>query len=546
MLVKIESDIFREKEINFHQGLNVVLGDNKGSNSIGKSTLLMVIDFVLGGKTYLSHNNDVVANLGHHFFTATFKFNDRDYCFTRGTENPDTVSEKNLETGEVKDIPIKDYTKDIKDLYSLDSETMNLRTAVNTFSRIWGKDNYDVKYPIHGFSKETNRDAILKLIKIFDRYDEIEEQVKELKLLNKQKSILNNAGTYKLIPKINKRDFIKNQKEIEDTRKEIERIGKTVASPSGDIDEIVSDEMISLREEKNKLLESKEFYISRLARINRTIKKAAVAEFEPLLEFFDDVNLKKLQEIEQFHLGISKILSEELENARNNLIDKIQKLEQAIDEALSKQEKLLTPNKEVNLFIDTLIDLSTKIKSLESENQYYTKRLQIAEEIKSKDIEFGELKEKIIENIQSSINSKLKEINDLIHENKRTAPELNLSYASYNYKFFDNNGTGKAYTNLIIFDLAILTLTKLPFIIHDSFLFKNIEKETVEKIIEFYNGIDKQVFIAIDFIDIYNKETQGVLKSKKVIELSEDKLLTGVDWRDKKIEGSKQDQTIEE
>jgi len=534
MLIKIESEIFREKEINFHQGLNVVLGDNKGTNSIGKSTLLMIIDFVFGGKTYLSHNSDVVANLGHHFFTATFKFNNRDYCFTRGTENPDTVSEKNLATGENKDISLKDYTKGIKNLYGLDSETINLRTVINTFSRIWGKDNYDVKHPIHEFSKEINKDAILKLIKIFDRYDEIEEQVKELKLLNKQKNILNNAGTYKLIPKINKREFIKNQKEIEDTRKEIERIGRTIASPSGDIDEIVSDEMINLREEKNKLLNSREYYISRLARINRSIKKVDVAEFEPLLEFFDNVNLKKLQEIEQFHLGISKILSEELENARKDLECKIQKLEIAIDEALSKQEKLLTPNEEVNLFIDTLIDLSTKIKSLESENQYYTKRVKIAEDIKAKDIEFGELKEKIIKDIQSSINSKLKEINNLIHENKRTAPELNLSYTSYNYRFFDNTGTGKAYTNLIIFDLAILTLTKLPFIIHDSFLFKNIEKETVEKITEFYNGLDKQVFIAIDLIDIYNKEIQSILKSKKVIELSEDKLLTKLDWRDKK------------
>lgn len=38
-----------KKVITFHKGLNVVLGDNKGTNSIGKSTLLMVIDFIFGG-----------------------------------------------------------------------------------------------------------------------------------------------------------------------------------------------------------------------------------------------------------------------------------------------------------------------------------------------------------------------------------------------------------------------------------------------------------------------------------------------------------------
>lgn len=67
---------------------------------------------------------------------------------------------------------------------------------------------------------------------------------------------------------------------------------------------------------------------------------------------------------------------------------------------------------------------------------------------------------------------------------------------------------------------------------HDSFLFKNIEKEAVEQIIKFYNSMSKQVFIAIDIIDMYNKTTQKTLKDKKVLQLSKDKLLTTLDWRD--------------
>ena len=37
------------KPIVFHKGLNSILGSNTGSNSIGKSTFLMIIDFVFGG-----------------------------------------------------------------------------------------------------------------------------------------------------------------------------------------------------------------------------------------------------------------------------------------------------------------------------------------------------------------------------------------------------------------------------------------------------------------------------------------------------------------
>ena len=114
------------------------------------------------------------------------------------------------------------------------------------------------------------------------------------------------------------------------------------------------------------------------------------------------------------------------------------------------------------------------------------------------------------------MNAKLKEINDFIHEDKRTAPEISLTYSKYDYKVFDNTGTGKAYTNLIIFDLAILSLTEIPFIMHDSFLFKNIEKEAVEQLIEHYNSMSKQIFIAIDMIDMFNQETQDILQDKKL------------------------------
>lgn len=372
------------------------------------------------------------------------------------------------------------------------------------------------------------------MIKLFNKYDSIELQDKELKKLEDERLVLNKAGNHKLIPKINKTKFEKNIKDIQSLTKEIERLGKNAYSPSGDITEIVSDEMIALREVKKRLIDEREYYISRFNRTTRTIKNSAVAGFENLLEFFPNVNVEKLQSIEAFHQGISSILSDELENAKKELAIKIDQLEKEINLVIKKQEQLLKPDEELNVFIDSLIELSSRLKILQLENDYYRKLSGLKEDIDTKKGELEELKEKIIKEINKAINTKLKEINDLIHGDKRTAPELNLTYSKYDYKFFDNTGTGKAYANLIIFDLAIFTLTKMPFIMHDSFLFKNIEKEAVEQIIKFYNSVFKQVFIAIDIIDMYNKETQKILEEKKVILLSNDKLLTTLDWRDNK------------
>ena len=53
MLVEIMCDEFKDHgtprgRIQLHAGLNTVMGSSSGSNSIGKSTFLMIIDFVFG------------------------------------------------------------------------------------------------------------------------------------------------------------------------------------------------------------------------------------------------------------------------------------------------------------------------------------------------------------------------------------------------------------------------------------------------------------------------------------------------------------------
>ena len=47
-----------------------------------------------------------------------------------------------------------------------------------------------------------------------------------------------------------------------------------------------------------------------------------------------------------------------------------------------------------------------------------------------------------------------------------------------------------------------------------------------------YDSIEKQTFIAIDVIKIYDKDTQDILQDNKVIQLDKDNLLFIADWRD--------------
>lgn len=61
MLIEIQCDKFAPEHqiIRFNSGLNTVLGSAGGSNAIGKSTFLWIIDYVFGGESYYSLTDDI-------------------------------------------------------------------------------------------------------------------------------------------------------------------------------------------------------------------------------------------------------------------------------------------------------------------------------------------------------------------------------------------------------------------------------------------------------------------------------------------------------
>ena len=99
MLKEIQSNVFRTNgkngpirpKIELNKGLNVVNGSVSGTNSIGKSTFLMVIDFCLGGKDYYEKLKPVKDNIGNHEINFAFEFKNEMFYFCRNTGNPDII-----------------------------------------------------------------------------------------------------------------------------------------------------------------------------------------------------------------------------------------------------------------------------------------------------------------------------------------------------------------------------------------------------------------------------------------------------------------------
>ena len=78
MLHEICCDQFYQKQIVFNPGLSVVLGTNTGDNSIGKSTFLLIVDYVFGGSTYAGAT-DIIENVGPHDIYFSFVFGEKNF-----------------------------------------------------------------------------------------------------------------------------------------------------------------------------------------------------------------------------------------------------------------------------------------------------------------------------------------------------------------------------------------------------------------------------------------------------------------------------------
>ena len=120
------------------------------------------------------------------------------------------------------------------------------------------------------------------------------------------------------------------------------------------------------------------------------------------------------------------------------------------------------------------------------------------------------------------VNREMRRINDIIYGGRVNAP--NLSFQDNSYTFFTPNdtGTGIAYKGLVVFDLAVLNLTHLPILVHDSVVLKQISDEAIESILELYSTSGKQVVIALDKQDSFSPKTTKMLEENAVLKLASD------------------------
>lgn len=519
MLTSMYCDKLSRSFLTFNAGLNTILGPKSGANSIGKSSVLYLIDFVFGGTSFVEKCADVIERKGHFNVDSTFQFGDVCYKFSRSTESPNEV----LFCVENCVKSIEDFREFLFSSYCFSEGEPSFRNLTSRFIRIWRKGNEDPERPLHSVPSENYNSIKDLLIKTFGYADLFEEMNNSKKKQDALKNSIDAAIKQGVIVKAGKREAKALGKELLEIDSKINLIKDDLSGYINNIEEIINERNIELVKEKGELLETKSSISNKIIRLKNNLNYSNPINekyFSRLTDFIPSVNIERVKEVDGFHSGIAKILKDKIKEELKSLQLHLDE----VDDALKKKNEII--NLSVGIIdkptqiVTDILTLTIRKKDIESIVAYTDLKEKVDKDVKEIKDSIDEKIKETLESIELLINYEVGVVCAEIYPDGKLYPNVKLGERSYVFEHFNDSGTGKSYSDLIALDLAMLKITSLPILIEDSIMFKNIESQTNEKIIDAFIKNPKQIFIAMDQLSLLTEKTRSALRRSSFMRVS--------------------------
>lgn len=543
MLSEIFCDQFKDQgvtrpAITLHSGLNIVVGGSDAKNSIGKTTFLLAIDFALGGDAYGKKSSSMIRNVGHHRVHFTHSFPDGVYRFCRDTVDLKNVwkcDENRNRTG--GSMPIEAYRDWLAAKYELGELGSSFRDLQSPLFRIYGLKHDDVDRPLMTSSKKKVSDDLLRLLRLYGKYQEVAEIEEKKENLDLDKKAFDGARKRRLIrPAANREEYKENEQRIEAIEEQLNGFLDSCDTGTLNVDFEKQEYVATLKEELVTLKRSRASLQRTLRAMERDLKLndfKKTKDFEKLKKFFPEIDIAPIEQIEDFHSSIVKNLREQHKaesadmNARISELDvQIERIESSISEAGEVSDLTRSAFEEY-------AELSALVEQLRRANEIYDNDLQYKDQLKVVNAQREQVEMDYFREIELSINEELVNLNRLASAGEVTAPKIEITDPDH-YKFSvpNDDGTGSRNRGMFLLDVVLLNQTPLKFAIHDSPGIKQVEDGHTIGLLDVYSKSNKQIFIAIDKVEKYTQsgEVPKVISDNKVLELSEGHELFGRAW----------------
>ncbi|WP_252970586.1 DUF2326 domain-containing protein [Corynebacterium guaraldiae] len=540
--------------IEFHAGLNIIEGADGAQNSIGKSTVLQIIDFVYGGRDFLQSDAVTLPTaVRHHIIYFTLRIHDTNHHFSRDTSRPGfvaTYQDPNW-TIPVDEVTIDDYMGFLLTSYGLEQTGTSWRDLVGRFSRVDESGIAILDKPLAAAAREPDTSAAAALLRLFGAYDEIEAIQSQYAKVRSEVDALDAMakGQYSNYIKLTKKtDRDRAERVLTEAKAEARRVQRQADLDLFDADHKARQEQQLLRATLRSLTEQLDQLTGKLAIVEATLAgrtRITTDDLEEFYTYFPNANRERLETIEYYHQALAGILETQLNEQHHLYTTQVASLQAEIRQ---QKARIISLGESVQLDDETYqrsLDLHTKITQLNEQIRTFDRNQELKAQRKA-------LKQEIEENIPATlgelttqINAGMRDVmNALYPDQPRVAPIFAFKAAAKGVSYtFDHNGdtgSGAKFNHLVAFDIAVLRSTPLPFLIHDSAIIKLIAYKPVAELLTVYTntanltsraGEPKQVFFSFDATKAYGAEAQERVAPAQVIHLGEGaQALYGFTW----------------
>lgn len=538
MLTSIRCDAFVDdlRQIDIKPGLNTILGSSEGSNAIGKSTFLWIIDYIFGGQQYNKLMPGIQQHTGSQVIYFTFRFGEENRYFYRNTEDPEKIYSCDAEGHMIEGMTLKEYNSFLRESYLIDQIGVTFPGIVNHFFRIYGGKNTNEQKPMigRGDSEKKAVDFLLQLFGYGMLLSQIDRMEDEL-----------NVKLYDVIYKksIQRSEYEEKIETNNHAIVEMENRLKQLMSQTDDLDisslgldtrmiEVVSKLQIELRQ----ITAQYESLRSQLEAVKMNMAETMTeqrSEFTALKTFFPAINIKAFEDIESFHTKLRIILRDEMQDEIDRLQPMVDFYNNEINRLKGKIRASGITRSISERIMSQCVSAKQTIEALRAENDRleHERDLQIErnERINRLRVLADEHKNAIKE-AERRMNECLDMLNSDVTNEKEKAPELSITDQEVFFGREDNTSEGTAFKNMVIYDLCLARLCSVPVIIHDSNILKRIDDAYLEGILRHYQQCGSQVFIAFDKAETMKEETRKILEETQLFKLYDGHELFGKSW----------------
>ena len=333
-------------------------------------------------------------------------------------------------------------------------------------------------------------------------------------------------------------DYKKNEDRIAELQTKKEELARGSTQDLLDMDSVQASRLSDLKRQLANLRRQKTRLKSQLSAIQADMnidESSFKRDYSELLEFFPTADIKHIEEIDGFHRKLKSVLNSEYKDSQRNIEDTIELLDVQIAVLERDIEEVNATPHLTQALLDSYSGIDREMKNLRDANEYFVKKDLLQTTRAELQARLDSLIEELTAELQTEINIRLRELNTIVCNGRKTAPTISISNAKkYTFTTPNDIGTGSQTRGMFLFDVVTAEKTKLPAVVHDSMSIKQVEDPVMLKILELYRQSDKQFFIAIDKGESYTDENKipEVIKDTIRLRLSPGHELFGRAWNE--------------